>query len=268
MRCDACGARNSDDAAWCSQCYASFQDAAPATPASATPAPATPASDPAAQPAPDPAVAPGQPTGQPTGDTAHPDAAAPPVRTSPEVAGAVVPDPSSSETAERTDRDIRDLDGRVEWRCSTCTSWVALEDPICATCGAARVGFGDPVTPSADATDVAEQVVLGASAVLPGAGHLLVGRVGSGITRAVLFLLWAAGGLWWIVSTQDGRSPGIVLLVGAVVLWAATLVDANAITKGQSVEPFGVRGLLWTVVGVTGLLMLMVAFAAAGSLGG
>lgn len=258
MRCDACGARNSDDAAWCTQCYASFQDAAPASPAS----------DPIAPPASDPAVGTGQPTDQPTGDASDPDTSTASARLAPGVAGAAAPGPSSSPSGGRTDRDIREIDGQVEWRCSTCTSWVALEEPVCATCGAVRVGFGDPVTPAADGGDVADQVVLGASAVLPGAGHFLLGRVGSGVTRAALFLLWAVGGLWWIVSTQDGRSPGIVLLAGAVVLWAATLVDADAITKGQSSEPFGVRGLLWTVVGVTGLLMLMVAFAAAGSLGG
>lgn len=266
MRCDACGARNSDDAAWCTQCYASFQEAAPASPASDPIAP--PAPDPITPPAAGPAVATGQPTDQPTGDASDPAASAPSARTSSDVTGAAAPGPAATPSGGRTDRDIREIDGQVEWRCPTCTSWVALEDPVCATCGAARVGFGDPATPSADGSDVAEQVVLGASAVLPGAGHFLTGRVGSGVTRAALFLLWAVGGLWWIVSTQDGRSPGIVLLVGAVVLWAATLVDANAITKGQSSEPFGVRGLLWTVVGVTGLLMLMVAFAAAGSLGG
>lgn len=238
MRCNACGARNSEDAAWCTQCYAPFQAAAPA-------ASAAPASEPTAAPASDP----------PTGGAGAAPTGAP---------SSVGP---SAETARRTDRDIREIDGRVEWRCSTCASWVALEDPACATCGAARVGFGDPATPTADVTDVPEQTLLGASAVLPGAGHLLAGRVGSGITRAALFLLWAAGGLWWILSTQDGRSPGIVLLVGAAVLWAATLVDANAIAKRKTVEPFGVRGLLWTVVGVTGLLMVMVAFAAAGSLG-
>jgi hypothetical protein len=255
VRCDTCGGRNSDDAAWCTQCYAPFQEAEPAS---------------------DPLIPPSQPTAPSdpeTGDAPQPDAPASFLQTSTDVSGGAAEaapsstDPSS-EPAGRTDRDIREIDGRVEWRCSTCASWVALENPVCATCGAARVGFGDPATPTANVTDVAERTLLGASAVLPGAGHLLAGRVGSGITRAALFLLWAAGGLWWILSTQDGRSPGVVLLVGAVVLWGTTLIDINAVARQRVAEPFGVRGLLWTVVGVTGLLMLMVAFAAAGSLGG
>lgn len=263
MRCDACGARNSDDATWCTQCYASFQDAAPAAAAPGDVAP--PVSEPPTLPSP-----PVDPEDAGAGDAPEPDASAAALRTPGDDARAATADPAGvfPEPAGPSDRDIRAIDGRVEWRCATCGSWVALEDAVCATCGAARVGFGDPVTATADVADVSEQTLLGASAVLPGAGHLLAGRMGSGITRIALFLLWAAGGLWWILSTQDGRSPGIVLLVGAAVLWGATLVDANAIAKRRATEPFGVRGLLWTVVGVTGLLMLMVAFAAAGSLGG
>ena len=264
MRCDTCGARNVDAAAWCTQCYTPFQAAAPVTPDPEQPIVPSPPTESAGPADPDSQDDSGPDTSstarlQPVDDADGGLTTTPP--------SAAQPGPSS-QTAGPSDRDIRDIDGRIEWRCATCTSWMALEEPACTTCGGARVGFGDPVSPTADVVDVPEATLLGASAVLPGAGHLLVGRVGSGITRAVLFLLWAAGGLWWILSTQDGRSPGIVLLIGAAVLWGATLVDANAIAKGQSVEPFGVRGLLWTVVGVTGLLMLLVAFVAAGSLGG
>lgn len=228
MRCGACGARNAEDAAWCTQCYATLVAASAVEAAGSELRTATPADG-----------------------TAQSEAL-----------------PSDSPGADSwTGRDVRAVDGEVEWRCGTCDSWVALETPLCGTCGAPRSGFGDAATPSRQVTDVPEQTLLATSVLLPGLGHVLAGRTGSGVTRMLLWLLWAAGGLWWVLSTGQGRLPGTVLIGGAVILWGATLVDANAITKGAAAEPFGVRGLLWTVVGVTGLLMLVVAVVAAGALG-
>lgn len=269
MRCETCGARNPADAAWCTQCYATFQDPAPAV----DPSP-TAADDPAAAAATDVR---GSPVDAPGG--AADGAADDLVDATPGVSGdasarpgvSAAPSaepPDAAEDGPATDRDIREVDGQVEWRCATCASWMPLEAAVCGTCGAVRTGFGEPATPPPTAAPVASGTVLGTSAVAPGLGHLLAGRTGSGITRLLLWALWVGGGLWWVLSTQNGRGPGLVLLLGAVILWGVTFIDADAIAKGRPTEPFGVRGLLWTVVGVTGLLMLVVAFAAAGSLGG
>lgn len=245
MRCPTCGARNPEDAVWCTQCYASFT--APAPPA-------------------DPYPAAGVDTGT------SPDPGSPARADGPEVLADGHPgsgDPSDpAGRAPVTGRDIREVDGQVEWRCAVCGSWMPLEAALCGTCGSARTGFGEPATPVPTAASVPPRTLLGASAVAPGLGHLLAGRTGSGITRLSLWVLWVVGGLWWVLSTQNGRAPGLVLLLGAVILWVATIVDADAIAKDRSAEPFGVRGLLWTVVGVTGLLMVVVALVAAGSLGG
>ncbi len=249
MKCPSCGARNTTEADWCTQCYASFAPEAqePATPSSEVPAAA-----------PEGAVAASSEPSPPSSDATGQQMSA----SAPDIAEDVSP-----RTTISTAGDIRDVDGHVQWRCPTCQTWVGLEESSCGTCGAVRAGFGEPANATGGAVDVPEQTMLGTSVVVPGLGHILAGRTGSGITRLVLFLFWGIGGVWWLLSTQNGRAPGLVLVLGALILWGATLVDANAIAKGRPQEPFGVRGLLWTVVGVTGLLMLMVAFAAAGSLG-
>lgn len=251
MKCGACGARNVEDAAWCTQCYTSFAAAPEVEGAGSgvvgveSTAHVHSTADPGST---TEAGAPGE-VGSTTGVAADPEAESP-----------------AAETWSAP--DVRAVDGDIQWRCTTCDSWVALEAPVCGTCGAARRGFGDAPTPSRQAADVPQQTLLAAGVLLPGLGHVLAGRTGSGVTRMLLWVLWSAGGLWWVLTTEQGRLPGLVLLAGAVILWAATLVDTHAIATGSTAEPFGVRGLLWTVVGITGLLMLLVAFVAAGSLGG
>ncbi len=160
--------------------------------------------------------------------------------------------------------DVRDVDGVVEWRCHACDSWVALELPTCAVCGAPRAGFGDQ--PRADVTLSAadRSKVLGGGAAFPGVGHLLAGRLGSGITRLALGGLWLVLGIWWLVTTSSsGNAPGAILILGVVVLWVASYLDVRSLVDGDT-ERFGVRGLLWLVVGVTTLLMIAVAWLATG----
>ncbi len=160
--------------------------------------------------------------------------------------------------------DVRDIDGVVEWRCRTCGSWVGLEQAACTVCGTARTGFGGDTSSTRDVRDLDGSRILGASLVLPGLGHVLAGRIGSGITRMLLALIWLIGGLWWLVATTTGRLPGVILVIGAVLLWVASAMDIRGLLAGGE-EPFGVRGLLWFVVGVTALLMITVAVAATGS---
>lgn len=100
MTCPNCGARNTADAPWCTQCLQPLgRDPAPG-PGGAPP------SDPVA-PSPDPA--------------------------SPSPA----PPPRAPADGAATDRDVRSVDGVVEWRCPTCRSWNALERSACAVCGQA-----------------------------------------------------------------------------------------------------------------------------------
>ncbi len=234
MRCETCGARNVEGAAWCTQCYTPFAAEAGDAPPSATEALDGPAVD------------------------LELDL---PLTERPDVGDA---DPDQPRTATPVEvGDVRDIDGVVEWRCSTCASWNALEQPSCAVCGAFRSGFGEPARTEVDVTDLDPDRLFLATLALPGLGHLLAGWIGTGITRMVLALLWLLGGVWWLVATATGRTPGVILVLGALAVWVTSAVDVRALLAGRD-EPFGVRGLLWLVVGVTGLLMLVVALVATG----
>lgn len=228
VRCEACGARNVEGAAWCTQCYAPFGAA------------------------PEPPAAPAPPTDPPP--AAGPDSAPSP---------ADGPEQSASGGSAVEVGNVRELDGVVEWRCVTCGSWTPLELASCATCGAPRSGFGDQGRSQVDVGDLDADRITAGSLALPGLGHVQAGRTGSGVTRMVLALLWLLGGVWWLAAATTARLPGAILVVGALILWIASFLDVRALLARRD-EPFGVRGLLWLVVGVTALLMVAVAMAATG----
>jgi hypothetical protein len=246
MRCESCGAHNPEAATWCTQCYAPVTGSS--GPQAAGSVPAEPASS-----------GPGEPIG--LSDAASRDAA---LAETEEAAASAEPGAVSSQRTEPVQiGDVREVDGVIEWRCATCRTWVLLELSNCRVCGAPRVGFGDTTRPDRAADLDRDKVLVGAAA-FPGVGHLMAGRTGSGLTRLVLGLLWLVGGISWLVSTTAGAAPGALLIVGALVLWVVSFLDVQALLDGRK-EPFGVRGLLWLVVGVTALLMLAVAWLATGS---
>jgi hypothetical protein len=230
VRCAACGARNAATAGWCTQCYAALGAAA----------------------------------APPVEEVASPDVLPPadlrsPAVPAPSSPGELPRDPASA----ASDRDVRDRDGTIEWRCARCDTWSPLLAASCATCGGAREGFGEREA-TRGRPDVDPRLLTGASLVLPGAGHLLAGRAGTGSARLLLWLLWLVGGL----ATARGAgsalvaTPGFVLLAGAAVLWAATLVDVRRLTVGDDREVLAPRPLLWLVGGVLVALVLAVSAAA------
>jgi hypothetical protein len=225
VRCAACGARNSASADWCTQCYVRLGPDATDRPTSRE-------------------------------DRVPSAAAAAPIE-------AREPTPTGGPPAAARARDVRDRAGTVEWRCRRCDTWSPLLAPACVTCGSARQGFGE-TDPERHGREVDPALATGLSVVFPGAGHLVVGRPGTGIARLVLWLLWLLGG----VATVRGAGslvlalPGLVLLVGAVVLWGATLADVRSLVAGDDREVLGARGLLWLVGGVVVALVVGVLAAA------
>ena len=248
MRCPSCGALNPAAATWCGQCLTRFAaaDATSAVASDPPPSDAGPAS----------AAEDGRPLDEASDPTASDEDA---------VHDASLPDARV--------RDVRTVAGEVEWRCRVCDGWNALLLPACVTCGTVREGFGavpgarEPITTSVRA-------LLLASAVCPGAGHVLAGRRGPGAARALLWVLWAGGArlLASAAGTGDARAPGLVLAVGAGVLWIATLRDTAALagsarTSGAPVDPrpwLGGRALAILVAVVTGGLLLSLVLATAG----
>ncbi|MEX0831072.1 MAG: hypothetical protein WD007_00590 [Nitriliruptoraceae bacterium] len=171
-------------------------------------------------------------------------------------------------TADR--RFVRVDDGVVEWRCLSCAHWTAFADNECTRCGAKRgqlAVLADPPlvddVPASDDRGQDRRPVRSAMSVIlsmigPGLGHLLWGKRTAGAARFVIFAGWVtAGWLWTWGDLEDVRLAGVVLLGGSVVLWGATLVDTIAMVRGRT-EPFGSRGLLWLVVGVTVMLVAVV----------
>ncbi|TVR21411.1 MAG: hypothetical protein EA387_10250 [Nitriliruptor sp.] len=241
MRCPSCGAHNVDAAAWCTQCFERFDVRGDPSQEPAPPQPAAPPLPPG--PADPPVVA----------DTPPPLPGPPPLP--PEVAPT-----TQGRTAQR---DIRVDGDRIEWRCASCEGWNPLERPDCGGCGSARVGFTPgTATPPAVATTGGAAPLL-ASALLPGLGHLLVGRPGSGIARLLLWLLWA-GGAGAILVSAGLTGAALVLALAAIGLWILTLHDLLQLARGRP-EVLTGRVLAWSVVVVTTLLVLLAVAGAGGS---
>jgi hypothetical protein len=229
VRCPACDARNAASAGWCTQCYAPLgQVAAPRAAA----------------------IADGDeaPAGDSTRDVPDRD----------------VHDRGARDRDAR-DRDVRERAGVVEWRCPRCEAWSPLLAPTCVACSGPRQGFGEVVAPGRERLPPPEYLV-GASVVLPGAGHLVAGRVGTGAARLLLWLVWLLPGLA-IVRGAAGVAalPGIAMLAGAGALWAATLVDAQRLASGDDRELLAARALRWLVGAVLVAVVLAVLLATVAS---
>lgn len=224
MRCTACGATNADSADWCSQCYASL--GAPEAPDGA--------SEGASAAPPAPGAAPAQEQGAAAGQ--------------PSVEG------------------FRRRDGYVEWQCPSCGLWTPVEALVCSACGTTISARWEQVDPDRAATGrrLSEPwtAALALTAVVPGAGHIGLGRYATGIARAVLYAVWLAGGvaLW----RAGGFLAGGPLLLGAGALWAGSLADVAALRAGRR-EVLAGRSLLWLVVGVLVLLLAGVFTSFAGA---
>jgi hypothetical protein len=154
-----------------------------------------------------------------------------------------------------TQREVRAVEDGFEWCCPTCSSWSELEHPECAVCGTPF-----RLHPEEDAEPVERDpnTVLVASAVLPGVGHVLLGRLGDGLVRASTYAACVVGA-WLLIRAASPTGlpllPAAPLLVGAVALWVMTVVDGQRLAAGRREQLLTTRVYLWLVVGVLGLLV-------------
>lgn len=230
MNCPKCGARNTADAAWCTQCFTDLRPPAAEPP---SPAPAPPEVRPEAQP--DLPPTPSPPNSPPR--------------------------PAADGTLRAGGGRFRQSGNGIEWSCRICESWNPIEVTRCQLCGAVFAESDDAAT----TTDTAPQTLLAATLALPGLGHILAGRVGTGVARLVVALVWLIGGIALIVSASgaDGSIlPGVILLLGAAVVWGATFLDVQHLLAGRTTEILDARRMLWLVVGVIGLLTISFMLAA------
>lgn len=233
MRCPRCGARNPGSAQWCGQCFASLE------PGPAASAPAAPTEPEQAEPTP-PVPSPHAPA---------------------------QPQPGSGQGAPH----FRQSGDGIDWRCEVCDTWNPIERTSCTVCGAA---FSRTVAEPAERgplVDVPPAVPVLATAVLPGAGHVLLGSVTSGIARLLLYAVWLLGGLLLLreaVSADASALPAVPLLAGAIALALGSLMDVMQLQRGGTSEVLGPRVLLWLTVGVLGLTMLSLVVSALQATGG
>lgn len=148
---------------------------------------------------------------------------------------------------------FRQGDDGLEWGCAVCGAWNDLDAAVCGTCGepfARTIAGGD----EPDLTPRDPSTVLLASVVLPGAGHIALGRVGDGVVRAVTYLLWIGGALI-LLRGATPLLPVVPLLVGALGLLAVSVRDAVHLAEGGADQFLSPRVFLWLVVGVVGALV-------------
>ena len=224
MRCPDCGASNPDTARWCGQCYASF--------------------------APEQAEA-AEPLGRSGGLGQQPN---PSEQPTPLVDEPAVAPPADVAAEAVSSTGFRRVGEDVEWECSTCGQFNSIDHLACAVCGTSVAARYEQ--PEAAAEPVNWNAVLALSVVLPGTGHYVAGRPGAGLARGLLYVVWLTGGLLLLITAgATATLPAVPLLLGALVIWAGTLVDLVNLQRGGR-ELLGGRVLLWLVVGVTVLLLL------------
>jgi hypothetical protein len=166
--------------------------------------------------------------------------------------------------ADASARDVRTVGGEVEWRCARCDGWNPLFVDRCTTCGGRREGFGEPAAPPEPATRDAGRLTL-ASAVLPGLGHVLAGRVGTGVARMLLAVLWLAGGAAIVAGAAGSAAsaaPAAPLLLGAAAVWVGSVLDVRTLATGTGRERLGARTMLWLTSAVVGALVVLVVVTA------
>lgn len=220
MRCPACGARNPEQAEWCGQCY---------TPLREEPAPIPPEDAPAA---PEPPTGPGRPPAPPAARPGHVTAS----------------DPRFRRTEEGLD-----------WRCARCGSWSPIERQTCAACDAPFAATMETDGDGPGRRELSESAATVATGALPGLGHILLGATLDGAARVTTYLLWLVGGVVMLteaLGTGGPVLPAVPLLLGAAVVWVASLVDVVNLARGSTRQVLGPRTLLWLVVVVIGTLML------------
>lgn len=104
-----------------------------------------------------------------------------------------------------------------------------------------------------------------ASALLPGLGHLLARRTGTGAARLVLALSWGIGALV-VARGVSGVAllPAVPLFLGALAVWVGSVRDVMALVDGGP-ELLRPRVLSWLTAGVLVTTLLAVVAVATSS---
>jgi ribosomal protein L40E len=160
------------------------------------------------------------------------------------------PTPGASATAQHG--RFRKTDEGFDWRCERCQQWSPLQDATCRVCAEPfQEAFAEQKPqPIPDASDA---MVLALTALLPGLGHIATGRTGIGVSRLMLYVVFALGAA--LLQSQAAQTTAsalavIPLALGALVVWLSTMLDARNVTVGSERTVLPSRAYLWLLVGV------------------
>lgn len=171
----------------------------------------------------------------------------------PAPASAASPAPAQGTVEPTSSEGFRRVGDELQWACPQCGQFNSIDDVACVVCG---TGFVERFRAAEEPEPPRNwNQALAFSALAPGAGHIAIGRYGSGWARLLLFVTWVIGAVLMGGSGGAGRAV-VPLLLGAAVVWGGSLVDLRRIQGGQE-ELLAGRRLLWLVLGV--LLLLGVA---------
>lgn len=225
-RCTKCGALLASDAQWCGQCLA---------PVVAEP-----------EPAPEPAH---EPESRPGPDAAVPAGAAGPAPGSP-APGSV--EPASGSRAEAV---------AAYWACPVCKEENALDATLCSVCGTpfARLFDEDSDRPRITRSEASR------AGLVPGLGHIRLGKSGEGIARIFVFAMSISFLLMFVSADNGSWSVGVsaLYLAFSCALVAESSLDAGRAAAGER-PLISARNLLWVAIGMLGLSVAIVVMLSVG----
>ncbi len=161
-------------------------------------------------------------------------------------AGAAFTDPPPAEPARAV----------PTWPCAVCGTPNDLSRDVCSVCGAS---FSKLFEQEEAKPKVRPNTAVARSLIFPGLGHASAGRKAEGLARAVLFLWCAATALFLLMNHPAGGlgillPMAVVFVMGALVLYAATALDAFRLASDEP-QLLSSRSMLY---GTAGLMMLSV----------
>ncbi|MFT5222614.1 MAG: ribosomal protein L40E [Glaciecola sp.] len=160
--------------------------------------------------------------------------------------------PTSGASATALHDRFRKTDGGFDWRCERCQQWSPLQATTCRVCSQPfREAFAEQKPPPIP--DASDAMVLALTALLPGLGHIATGRTGIGVSRLMLYLVFALGAAMLQLQAAQTTASAVAVIplaLGALVVWISTMLDARSVTLGSERTVLPSRAYLWLLVAV------------------
>ena len=120
------------------------------------------------------------------------------------------------------------------WPCPVCGFLNTLDRNACQVCTTPFAALFEEQGPEAKRDP---QRIARAALMFPGLGHIQAGRVGEGVSRALLFLWWFVGAIsLFVFRSPDGPLVPLagLFLIAAVAIYAFSVVDAKRLAHGEA----------------------------------